>query len=206
LETFAVSDLQADIEAFRALAERRKKGLIPPGEEDEYRRLGRRLAAAKRATKTSVQALRGLPLPGCDFFDDYPELYRRGLVSNGQETPPAAGEPQLAGAVIARGRVELADGSSLQGQILWGPQPCVDGKPFARSSAQTLYLGSDGGVLPGSGRLLLTREGRKITGYLASNLDSEFIDILPLSGVPKGVKRMIFRVSCLQRVSPWQPE
>lgn len=206
METCRVSDMQADIEAFRALAQRRKKGLLPPSEEDEYRRLGRRLADAKRATKASTQALRGRPLPGCDFFDDYPELYRRGLINNGQENPQEAGDPLLPGALIARGRVELADGSSLQGQLLWGPEPSVDGKPFARSAAQILYLASDGGVIPGSGRLLLTREGRQITGYLASNLDSEFVDILPLSGAPKGVSRMIIRVSNLQKVSPWQPE
>jgi hypothetical protein len=206
LEAFSVSDMQADIESFRLLAQKRKKGLLPPDEEDEYRRLGQRLAAAKRATKASVQALRGVPLPGCDFFDDYPELYRRGLISNEQEKPQAAGEPQLAGALIARGRAVLADGSSLQGQLLWGPQPSVDGKPFARSVVQVLYLASDDGVIPGPGRLLLTREGRQIKGHLASNLDSEFVDILPLSGAPKGVARMIIRVSYLQKVTSWQPE
>ena len=67
--------LQVKIERFKALAVKRKGGLLEPAEEEEYRRLGRLLAQQKKRDANPVMALRGEPLAGCDFFDDFPECF-----------------------------------------------------------------------------------------------------------------------------------
>ena len=93
-----------------------------------------------------------------------------------------AGEPILPGAVHGRGQVILNDGSRLTGHVLWAPESSVDGKAFSRRRVQVIMFRSDGGVLPGSGRRIVTEDGRTITGYLASDLDEGFIDLLPHEG------------------------
>ncbi len=200
-----MSNPRADIERFKALALKRKGGLLSPAEEEEYRGIGRRLAARKKAADTALAALRGQPLPGCDFFDDFPELYRLGLISNGQPKPGPEGDAIMPGAVSARGQVMLLDGQKLSGHVLWAAAPSVDGKPFAKDRTGAVMLRADGGALPGSGRRLVTKDGAEITGYLASNLDEQFVDIIPEKGAPKGVARLIISKEQLRSVDPWQP-
>ena len=195
---------QVKIERFKTLAAKRKGGLLEPAEEEEYRRLGRELAQQKKRDANPVGALRGEPLAGCDFFDDFPELYRQEIISNGQPKPGVAGEPILPGAVHGRGQVILNDGSRLTGHVLWAPESSVDGKAFSRRRVQVIMFRSDGGVLPGSGRRIVTEDGRTITGYLASDLDEGFIDLLPHEGAPRGVGRLILRRERLRSVDQWQ--
>jgi hypothetical protein len=190
---------------FKALAARRKTGLLKPDEEAEYRTLGQGFAAQKRAAVRRRIGLKGRPLPGCDFFDDFPELYRQGLIHTGTEVPGPAGDSTLPGAVLSRGQVVLADGRRLSGQILWAPEPSCDGTPFDRATAQAVFLAASGGALPGSGRALTTTDGRVIHGYLASDLDPLFVDLIPADGVPAGVERLIMRKDRLTKVEPWQP-
>ena len=143
-------------------------------------------------------------MPGCDFFDDFPELYRRGVVATEQPLPAPAQVPVLPGAVHGPGQVILNDGQRLKGHVLWAPSPSVDGKGFSRRRVQAVMLATDGGVLPGSGRRLVTEDGREITGYLASDLDENFVDIVPHEGAPRGVKRLILRRERLRTVDLWQ--
>ena len=198
--------LLVKIERFKALSAKRKGGLLEPAEEEEYRRLGRLLAQQKKRDANPVVALRGAPLAGCDFFDDFPELYRREIISNGQPKPGMAGEPIIPGAVNGRGQVILNDGSRLTGNVLWAPEPCVDGKPFSRRRVQAIMFRTDGGVLPGSGRRIVTEDGRTITGYLASDLDESFVDLVPHEGAPRGVGRLILRRERLRSVDQWQAD
>jgi hypothetical protein len=200
-----VTDASDTIERFRALALKRKSGLLESGEEEEYRRLGRGLAEKKKSADAAAVALRGKPLLGCDFFDDFPELYRRGLISNGQPLPGPKGDPVLPGAVSGRGQVVLLDGQKLTGHVLWVAEPTVDGKPFSRQETHAVMLRSDGGALPGSGRRVVTADRREIVGFLASNIDDYFIDLIPEKGAPKGVARLILRKEQLRSVDPWQP-
>ena len=200
-----MSGTQAQIDRFKLLAAKRKGGLLTPEEEEEYRQLGRRLAQKQRKRSTrGTAALRADPLPGCDFFDDFPELYRRGVVANEQPLPAPAQVPVLPGAVHGPGQVILNDGQRLKGHVLWAPSPSVDGKGFSRRRVQAVMLATDGGVLPGSGRRLVTEDGREITGYLASDLDENFVDIVPHEGAPRGVKRLILRRDRLRTVDLWQ--
>jgi len=197
-----VSDLRAEVARFQALAKKRKGGLLTPEEEEDYRNLGRRLAAHKRS-KGDGPGLRGLPLPGCDFFDDFPELYRRGMVGDGEQKPGPEGEAMIPGAIYCRGRVTLTDGRTLSGRVLWGPEPSVDGKTFSKRRTRIVLLAKDGGVLPGSGRRVVCEDGTVIEGHIASAVDSNFVDLIPTSGVPKGVARVILRSERLQEVKPW---
>ena len=64
-------------------------------------------------------------------------------------------------------------------------------------------VGDRRGVLPGSGRRLVTEDGREITGYLASDLD-ENSSILCPTRAPRGVKRLILRRERLRTVDLWQ--
>ena len=200
-----MSETQRLVERFKALATKRKSGLLEAAEEEEYRRLGRSLAQRKKRGAKPTGALRADPLAGCDFFDDFPELYRREIITNGQPIPAPAGEPIMPGAVHGVGQVILNDGTRLSGHVLWAPEPSVDGKTFSRRRTQAIMFRSDGGVLPGSGRRLLTEDGREITGFLASNLDDSFIDLVPHSGAPRGVGRLILRRDRLRSVDTWQP-
>ena len=200
-----MSDTPSAVERFKVLAAKRKGGLLEAAEEEEYRNLGRRLAQQKKRTEKPTGALRSEPLAGCDFFDDFPELYRREIISNGQPKPGPAGEPIMPGAVHGMGQVILNDGTRLNGHVLWAPDPSVDGKLFSRRRAQVVLFRSDGGVLPGSGRRLVTEDGREIIGFLASNLDDNFVDLVPHSGAPRGVGRLILRRDRLRSVDIWQP-
>lgn len=200
-----MSNEQSDVEAFKRLAQKRKSGLLSTEEEEEYRRLGRQLAARQRARKDVVAGLRGRPLPGCDFFDDFPELYRLGVLSNDQDLPGPGGEPILPGAASCRGQIVLADGSKLAGHVLWAAEPSVDGRPVKRAAVRAVFLSHDGDVLPGSGRLLRTADGREIRGYLASDLDPEFVDLIPSEGLPKSVARVVLKRDQLSLVEPWKP-
>jgi len=200
-----MSETQRLVERFKALATKRKGGLLEAAEEEEYRRLGRSLAQRKKRGTKATGALRAEPLAGCDFFDDFPELYRRQIITNDQPIPGPAGEPIMPGAVHGVGQVILNDGTRLSGHVLWAPEPSVDGKEFSRRRTQAIMFRSDGGVLPGSGRRLMTEDGREITGFLASNLDDHFVDLVPSSGAPRGVGRLILRRDRLRSVDTWQP-
>ena len=85
------------------------------------------------------------------------------------------------------------------------PNPGVVGPPLGRRGAKAVMLRDDGGVVPGSGRLLLTADGRQITGFLASDVDPEFVDLIPQQGAPRGVARLIVRRDCLKKIEPWHP-
>ena len=200
-----MSDTRSEVERFKSLAVKRKTGLLDRKEEEEYRRLGRSLAARKKAADSAAAALRGQPLPGCDFFDDFPELYRRGVISNGQPLPGTEGDAIMPGAVAARGQVVFTDGEKVAGYVLWAAEPSVDGKPFEKNRTRAVMLRSDGGALPGSGRRVVTGDGAEITGFLASNLDEHFVDLIPQAGAPRGVARLILRKEQLRSVDPWQP-
>ena len=79
-----MSDPRTQALRFRALRDKRAEGPLSPEEERELQRLGQALHALRQSRTSggnelpkqkvigSGQSLRGQPLPGCDFFDDFP--------------------------------------------------------------------------------------------------------------------------------------
>ena len=93
----------------------------------------------------------------------------------------------------------------MAGHVLRAAEPSVDGRPLKRASVRAVFLSHHGDILPGSGRRLRTEDGREITGYLASDLDPEFVDLIPHTGLPKSVARVVLRRDQLSLVEPWKP-
>jgi hypothetical protein len=197
-----VSDRIAWASRFKALSTKRRAEGLSGAESDEWRLLGERLAGLTSNDSKRALGLRGAALVGCDFFDDFPELYRRQVFGERSEVPGPEGPRVLPGVLVARGSLMLADGSVLRGRVTWCDAPEVDGQPVDRELVKTVVLADDCGALPGPGRRVVMDDGRQVTGHLASRIDVEFVDILP-SDARRGVARMLFRKSMLQEVEEW---
>jgi hypothetical protein len=197
-----VSDRIAWASRFKELSTKRREAGLSSAEKDEWRLLGERLARLTTDDPKRALGVRGTVLPACDFFDDFPELYRLRVFGERSEVPGPEGPRVLPGVLVARGSLMLVDGSVVRGRVTWCDVPEVDGQPVDREQVKTVVLADDCGALPGQGRRVVTDDGRQITGHLASRLDTDFVDILP-SDARRGVARMLFRKSMLQEDNEW---
>jgi hypothetical protein len=197
-----VSDRLVWATRFKALSTQRRGAGLSSTEQDEWRALGERLASLAKDDDGRSVGLRGTALSGCDFFDDFPELYRRGLFGPRPQVPGPEGTRVLPGVLVARGSLMLSDGSVVRGRVTWCDQPEVDGVSVERGRVKTVVLADTCGALPGAGRRLLTDDGRQVIGHLASQIDLEFVDLLP-SDMRRGVARMLFRKTSLREVEEW---
>lgn len=196
---------------FKELREKRKATALESGEEAEFQRLGKHLMALRQSrAKTSRglpenkvigdgDQLRGHPLPGCDFFDDFPELYRHEVFGSRRRQPPLEDE------ILARGlgTVRLRGGKQVQGPVVVDERITVAGEILPRSQVMEVVISKPSGAKRGQGISLTLNDGRKMEGYLVSSEDEDFFDLLPLVGQDQDQTRWLIRRSEVAEQRQW---
>ncbi|MBM65208.1 MAG: hypothetical protein CMH55_03120 [Myxococcales bacterium] len=196
---------------FKALRDQRAQGPLSPEEEREFQRLGQSLRALRQARSGAAAELpqkkvlgdgarlRGHPLPGCDFFDDFPELYRREVFGARRRRPPAEDEALPRGS----GTVRTRSGEKLQGQVIVDERIHVAGQALPRSQVMEVHLSASAGAKRGQGLTIKLTDGRVQKGYLVSGEDEDFLDLLPLTAQDQEQTRWLIRRSEVASTSQW---
>ncbi|MEC7751439.1 MAG: hypothetical protein VX405_08045 [Myxococcota bacterium] len=206
-----MSDPRTQALRFRALRDKRAEGPLSPEEERELQRLGQALHALRQSRTSggnelpkqkvigSGQSLRGQPLPGCDFFDDFPELYRQKFFGDRRRQPPQEDGALAKGA----GTVRIRSGEQLQGKIVMDERVRVDGKSLARNQVVEVMLADSSGAKRGQGITVTLIDGRVLKGYLVSGEDEDFLDVLPLAAQDQAPTRWFIRRSEVASTAKW---
>ena len=206
-----MSDPRTQALSFKALREKRLAGGLSPEEETELQRLGQALHALRQSRSSGgydlpkrkvigdASGLRGHALPGCDFFDDFPELYRREVFGERRRKPPVE---DLA---LARGlgTVRVRTGEQLQGQVIVDERVHVAGKVLPRAQVLEVMIADAASAKRGQGITVTLADGRVVKGYLVSNEDEDFLDLLPLAAHDKTQSRWFIRRSEVASTAKW---
>lgn len=196
---------------FKALRDKRAQEPLSPEEERELQRLGQSLRALRQARSGAGAELpqkkvlgdgahlRGQPLPACDFFDDFPEIYRREVFGERRRRPPGEDEVLARGA----GTVRTRTGEEIQGQVIVDERIHVAGRALARSQVMEVLLSAAAGAKRGRGLTVKLADGRVLKGYLVSGEDEDFLDVLPLTAQDQEQTRWLIRRSEIASTSQW---